>query len=246
MAQFIYDDTELTAVEQELTESVKFEAKSKYKTRQDYLADLGKAVNKIEDADYEKLSDPAVEWMQSALPAIKAGDTIPDFPDYEAKEGDDAPGEEAGDGEGEGEEAGDGENSEQEETPPARGRQRQQAAAPAKGRGKPDKKAAAKAPATSKGGKGTAKTGGPKRLFNDNRKRDRFGLVVGSKVAKAVALFAGGKGATMRQVIDSTGGPQNNVLKKLADAGHQVERFGGNVIKVTHKDDIKSGAKGKR
>jgi hypothetical protein len=64
--------------------------------------------------------------------------------------------------------------------------------------------------------------------------------VEGSKVSQAVALFE--KGSTMKTVKEKTGGPQNNVLKKLAKDGHKVERYDG-MIKVTHKDDIKGGGK---
>lgn len=42
-------------------------------------------------------------------------------------------------------------------------------------------------------------------------KRDKYGLRVGSKVSRAVAMFE--KGCTMADVKEATGSPQYNMLK---------------------------------
>ena len=95
-----------------------------------------------------------------------------------------------------------------------------------------------------KGGKKASKpdTTKPKRQGPQayaNAKKDRFGLVEGSKVSQAVKLFARSKGATMAEIKEATGGPQGNVLRKLVEEGHRVERD-GRVIRVIHKDDAKA------
>ena len=87
-------------------------------------------------------------------------------------------------------------------------------------------------------GKASQKKAGPHQY--KHAERDRYGLVVGTKVSQAVALFE--KGAPMKLIKEKLGGPQNNVLDKLRKQGHLVEKFDG-VIKVTHKDDIETSKK---
>ncbi len=52
--------------------------------------------------------------------------------------------------------------------------------------------------------------------------RDKFGLRVGSKVSKAVAMFE--RNRTMADVRKATGSNQYNVLRRLEMAGREVVR----------------------
>lgn len=52
--------------------------------RQEFLKRLLKAVNKLSDADFDKLSEEAGDWANAAADAINAKkDKLPDFPDYQ-------------------------------------------------------------------------------------------------------------------------------------------------------------------
>jgi hypothetical protein len=52
----------------------------------------------------------------------------------------------------------------------------------------------------------------------------------------ALALFE--KGATVREVKDKIGGTYYNILGKMQQRGHKLEKE-GHVIKLTHRDEFK-------
>jgi hypothetical protein len=70
-------------IEQQIIEATSFEAPRKYKERQDYLAALAKAVNKLEDKEFDTLSNEAVDWFNDACRAISNKKDIPEFADAE-------------------------------------------------------------------------------------------------------------------------------------------------------------------
>lgn len=69
---------------------------------------------------------------------------------------------------------------------------------------------------------------------NDDVVLDRWGCMEGSKNSQALALFA--KGATSKEVKEKLGGTYYNILKKMEQDGHTLEKEGA-VITLIHKDD---------
>lgn len=212
-----------TEVEREILKASGFKKKVKdFDDRAEYLAALTRAVDKMEDDDFNDLSQEASDWANAALEAVRDGEEVEDFEEPEAEE-----------------------EAEPEEKPAKKGGKR---AAREEEDEKPAKKRSSRDDDDEKPAKRSSRDKDdekPKRKSPrdyENAKRDRFGLVVGSKVSDAVKLFE--KGASMKTVKDKTGGPQNNVLKKLSRDGHLVEKYDG-VIKVTHKDDLTSKQKSK-
>lgn len=63
---------------------------------------------------------------------------------------------------------------------------------------------------------------------------DKWGCMEGSKNSRALALFE--KGATSKEVKDSLGGTYYNILKKMEQDGHTLEKE-GSLIRVVHKDE---------
>ena len=51
--------------------------------RQKYLGRIVKAVEELDETDWEKLSEKAQTWFKPALKADESGEDIPDFPDAE-------------------------------------------------------------------------------------------------------------------------------------------------------------------
>ena len=46
------------------------------------------------------------------------------------------------------------------------------------------------------------------------------------------------EGVTMPEIKKRFGDNKYNLLGKLANEGHKVERFGAGLIRLTHKDDL--------
>ncbi len=84
---------ELTALEQEIIEATGFKMK-RFANRQDYLAAIARAMEKMDGDAYDNLSDEASDWYQDAATAVNANDDIPDFPEDDEAD-DDATEEEA-------------------------------------------------------------------------------------------------------------------------------------------------------
>lgn len=72
--------------------------------------------------------------------------------------------------------------------------------------------------------------------------KDRYGVAIGTDTHKAVLMYE--KGTTSRELKEKLGGRYYNILTKLAENGHLVEKLPDGVFKVTHKDD--RGKKGKK
>ena len=72
-----------SAIEQELIEACEFDPPRKYDDRQDHLAALARAINKIKDVDFDALSVDAAEWFNDAVRALKEKRDIPEFGDFE-------------------------------------------------------------------------------------------------------------------------------------------------------------------
>lgn len=75
------------SVEQELIEAADLVAADMSKNRQAYLTEIAKAVSNLDDVAFNKLTDDAAKWSNSAIRAIKAKKPLPDFPDVEEEPG---------------------------------------------------------------------------------------------------------------------------------------------------------------
>lgn len=150
-----------TAIEAELVEASGFEPRRNYE-RQDYLAALARAIDTMEEDDYDKLSTEAQDWFNEAVKAMNKKKDLPEFPDAateteaaaatsedddddsEAEESDsDSDGDDDDDAGEDAEE--DAEESDEDADPPAAGKAKGKAKAKGKEvKAKPAKKAAAK------------------------------------------------------------------------------------------------------
>jgi hypothetical protein len=72
--------------------------------------------------------------------------------------------------------------------------------------------------------------------FDKNAARDRYGLIASSSSSAATKLLE--EGITMPEIKKKFGDNKYNLLGKLANDGHRVERFGAGLIRLTHKDDV--------
>jgi hypothetical protein len=72
-----------TEVEQELMDASKFKSKN-YPDRQDELAALVRACERMPDAAFDTLSDGAAEWYNKAATAMNEHEDIPDFEEPES------------------------------------------------------------------------------------------------------------------------------------------------------------------
>jgi hypothetical protein len=292
----------LTAVEAELIGAAKFKPKKAYKTRQAYLLEVVRAVDKLSDDDYDSLSPEATEWQNVAISAISSKTEIPDFEDEaedvddvediddvddadvedaddddvdeteEVTASDDEPEDEALDDDDDdlddeepddtGDELEDDEVDEVQEQPPARRTRlaekavntpvkRAKVEKPGKvvmvetdrsaNIGKPGRPPKAEKAAAKPSAERVKRAAPP---FDRNSPRDRYGLIVGSNTSAAAAMFE--EGTTMPEIKKRFGDNKYNLLGKLANDGHRVERFEGGRIRLTHKDDIAGTAKGGR
>jgi hypothetical protein len=66
--------------------------------------------------------------------------------------------------------------------------------------------------------------------------KDRFGVILGTKTHEAVKMYV--KGTTQNQIVEALGSRYYNILGRLAQEGHRVEKLPGGVWKVTHRDDL--------
>lgn len=188
----------MSVIEQEILEATQFDPPRKYDDRQDYLAALAKAVNKLEDIDFDALSTEAADWFNTSVKAMNNKKDLPDFPDAE-------------------------EEAEAEEV-------------------KAEPKKVAKAVEKTEP-KRRPKGAPPKKLDHpkvdpqasiDHFETDKYGVVVGSKNAAAVAMLE--KGCRMADITASIGGTYYNLVARLMKQGHHIEKGANGMITLTHKD----------
>lgn len=112
----------------------------------------------------------------------------------------------------------------------------------AKGKKAPAKKAVPapkKAPAKAVKEKAPPKEAKPKKPKSDDEEvyLDKWGCMVGSKNSQALAMFE--KGATTTEVKKAIGGTYYNILKKMTQDGHRLEKQGA-LMTLIHKSDLAS------
>lgn len=240
--------------EREIIKITKYVVKRKFADRQDYLKSLFTAVQKLTDDDFDDLTDGAAIWANACVEAHNSqrdGD-LPDF-DEVGDEGEDedtvdeAPDDEEADDEPEDDEAdpeddevvddvGDddadpdeevGEPDSEDAEEPPEDDEPVEIKKPAKKAAKAAKPVEVKAPKVKTEPKIKQK---PVNLEEDVV-LDKWGCMEGSKNSQALGLFE--KGATAREIKDAIGGTYYNILRKMVEQGHKLEKNGA-VIKITH------------
>lgn len=239
-----------SALETELVEASAFEPTKNYE-RQDYLAALARALNEVDEDVFDELSVDAQDWFNAAVKAINKKQDIPDFPDAEEAEADDSEGEAddntddeseddtADDSETDGDEAEETSKDEDEEAPPPKKTKKPaKAGKPVKVKAKPVVDEDDDDEPEEKAAKKT-----PKRLPTPGENKNRYGITIGSQGHKAIVMLE--EGSRMSAITEDVGGTYYNLLKKLTQDGHKIEKSPTGIIKLIHKDDIKK-VKGKK
>jgi len=275
-------------IEDELLEVSKLKAKD-YPNRQDELAAILRAMEKVPNKEFDTLSNEAANWYNAAADAINDNQDIPEFDKFEGETSDDHDHEadeadsdsEDDDIEGEDDESdpddeaesdpdedqdevneGSVEEDEDEPPPPKKTKPKKRVSqeaqdVEAEAKPKKGKKAAAKQADDEDSSEPDAQDEDetPKKPKPKGRKiektpydrlsgaKDKFGLYDGTQTSKAAHLYE--QGATVKHVSDVLGGKHRNVLKKLEEFGHRVEKLEGGVYKVTHRDLVPKKAKKK-
>lgn len=268
----------------EITKAAKHKERN-YPNRQNELAILCRALEKIPEEDFYRLSPLATEWYNEAADAINDQTPLPEpnnvasyakdkealekylkkYPEESSQdtdhESDEAAADASGDSDGDDdtdtnidEEDLEGDD-EREISPPKTAKKplvkepkKTKAPVPVKtveadedGEATTTDDEVRDVPSPKKPGpKPKKSTKTPYDTLSGNK--DRYGTYEGTNTSKAVALYE--KGATVRQVSDVLGGKYRNILKRLVEEGHLVEKLEGGVYRVTHKDDVV--AKGKK
>lgn len=211
----------VSAVEKELTKLTKLKP-DKYDDRQDYLAAIARALERISNDDYDSLTDPAANWHKAACDALNDKEEVPNFDGtLSSAEGAEPEAEDAPSIEDDDPEAAE---DTLEDEPPAKKAKPTKAAKPAK---------VAKAEKPEK-----PKKQRPQVDYEAlTGEKDRFGVTKGTKTSLAVSMYNRKDGATVKQIDEATGGRYMNVLTKLQKDGHLVEKD-GKFWKLTHREDI--------
>ena len=253
-------------VENEIISASGFEPRKKYADRQDYLKSLLLAVTKMDEEDFDGLSDDAAAWANHCVAIYNAGDKeeYPDFDEDEVyntsdAEDEDEPEEEAEEEteEPEAEEPETDDDSEEEDEPeedePEEAEEEpetEEEPEPEPEVKKPPKKpakvkvkepTAAQKKRVAQGAKDKVPPPKKKPAPRDgDAELDKWGCIVGSKNSEALAMFE--KGATSREVKLELGGTFYNLLGKMVKNGHTMEKEGA-FIKIIHKDAKKAPVK---
>lgn len=247
-----------SAIEKELIEASGFEPRRNYAERQDYLAALARAVQDMDEDDFDKVSNEAADWYNAAVDAINDKSNIPDFDDAEkAAEPETAEPADAEVEEGtevEAEEEADAEVEEEAEP---------EEKAPRSRRGKAPDKPASKGKAETKGKAALKDKNAPKaepeprqpakKAEATTTKRaapvaglrlDKWDIAEGTKNSQAAAMLE--KGAKMADVNKEVGGTYYNLLKRLVKQGHKLLKEPNGELRLVHKDEYGKKAKGKK
>jgi outer membrane biosynthesis protein TonB len=219
------------AVEKELLEATGYKPQRKFSNRQDYLGSVLNAVLKLRDEEFDDLTDEAAEWANAAVQAKNArNQDLPDFDEVESS-----------DEESENEDGGSDDSEEPDPEPvdtddPVDEEPSVDAQVDHEDAEKPKPTKRIKIPKKPKATKAAPKAKkAPEPVDEEDVVLDKWGAMDGSKNSRALALFE--KGATTKEVKDQIGGTYYNILKKMSEKGHKVEKE-GSLIKLTHKDEL--------
>lgn len=230
-------------IERELIKASKYKAQRKFADRQDYLKSILNAVSKLEEDDFDVLTDGAADWANAAVEAVNSRDDIPDFDEDTPKTEDDPEPEDAAvadsedgadDDDEEGDDSSDDDDEPTDDDDDVQAVDEQPEEKPAKKVKKPAKPV--KAALSKKPIKGKR----PPQFDQGDVVLDKWGSMEGSKNSQALTMFE--KGATSKEVKEVLGGTYYNILKKVVKAGHTLDKK-GSMIKVTHSDDVNTKPK---
>lgn len=230
-------------IERDLIKASGYKAQRKFADRQDYLKSILNAVSKLEDDDFNVLTDEVADWVNAAVEAVNSKDDIPDFDekvtpdDEDDPETEDAAVADSEDGADDDEDDDDSSNDDDEpadDVADVQAVDEQPEEKPAKKVKKPAKPV--KAALSKKPIKGQR----PPQFDQGDVVLDKWGSMDGSKNSQALTMFE--KGATSKEVKEVLGGTYYNILKKVVKAGHTLEKK-GSMIKVTHSDDVNTKPK---
>lgn len=243
------------AIERELIRVTEYKVQRKFTDRQDYLKSIFNAANKMSDDSFNDISEEAYHWLNSCVQALNTSRNadLPDFDEAELPEvpddpppepsppdtPPDEPEDEEPDAEDEAEEDEPDSDTEADEEPEIE--EAEEEVVKAKEEPKKRKKAEKhKVPPKPK--KQPPPDPVPPELEDDTI-LDKWGCIVGSKNSTVLAMFE--KGATTKEVKDAMGGTYYNLLNKMRQRGHRIEKDGA-LVKLTHKADLVSSRKSKK
>jgi hypothetical protein len=200
----------MSDIEKDILEVTQFEPPRKYDDRQDYLAALCRALNKLEDIDFNSLSDDSNKWFNDAVRAMNNRKDLPEFPDLVETESEDT---NTGGIQDSPAEEGEAEVEKPKAAPKAEHKRR--------AKGTPPRKLEHAEINTE--------------AATDTPQVDAYGVVKGSKNAAAVSMLE--KGCRMSDITHSIGGTYYNLVERLRKAGHNIEKGANGHIKLTNKDN---------
>jgi hypothetical protein len=209
-----------------------------YKNRQEYMADIVRHFDKVcarDDSVVDSVSEDAYTWYEEAATAINTKDRIPEFPDIEVVEAGAEPDEEVEEEPENVEEEGGAEpdieddiDDENEPEDDAEDEPEPEV------KPKKAKKVVKAKPKKVKPRKNIKREG---EELNEEGRRDKYGVVIGTIRHEVLKLFE--KGATQAECKREFGATYYNLLKQMSLMGHLVERTGPGVFRLTAKEDTK-------
>jgi hypothetical protein len=221
-------------IEKELIQITGYKARGKFNDRQDYLKSIFNAVQKLEDDQFlNELSIEAVTWANACVEAqnAKKDADLPEFDEVEPSF-EDHPDEET---ETE-DESGTDEGNVQDESP--------QEVAVAEHEGdvetleEPEIPESPKKPvrvAKPKVEKPKKAVPSPDPEDEGDVALDKWGCMEGSKNSQALTMLE--NGATTKEIRDAIGGTYYNIMKKMVENGHRLEKQ-GSLFKLTHSENF--------
>ena len=221
--------------EKELLEITGYKPQRKFSNRQDYLGSVLNSVLKLSDEEFDNLSDEAAEWTNAAVQAKNArNQDLPDFNEIEPDEGEEGDSDEAETNNAD--EAGNEASTDEVENSEDENQTSDSENEIETEENEPKSKIETVKSKTSKPKKAVKKAALKKEAADEEDViLDKWGAMEGSKNSRALALFE--KGATTKEIKDKLGGTYYNILKKMTEKGHKVEKE-GSLIKLTHKNEL--------
>lgn len=227
-----------SAIETALVEATGFEPTKNYE-RQDYLAALARAVNDLDEADFDSLEVEAQDWFNLAVKALNKKKDLPDFPDLEGEdeaEADDSTGDDTEDDTTDDAETDEAEDDAEEEAP-----EPPKKVVKIKSRMLQEQEAAKKPMVSKKKPYNVKKLPPPNASTGEV---DKFGQKLDSQGHKACEMLE--QGSRMSALTEEIGGTYYNLLKKLVKEGHKIEKSPNGIITLIHKDGTPKKAKVKK
>jgi len=210
----------VSEIEQELIDATQFVPEKKYRKRQDYLGALLRAVSDLPDPDYDKLSDEATDWCDTAVSAYKAARELPDFPNGEDHDDVSSIQHEAEEHSSEVDEITEASSNERDEvhdeTLKVPAEKKKRGRPPGKGKGKTKVAKAAKEPKEKKG-------------RQPSRGSNKWGVANSTKSDMVCRMLAQEGGTTMKDIIQATGHAHYNLVNRLSRHGHTIVKDGLNL-----------------